>query len=136
MLPHPLTLVGPSRLDIREILEDLFNPWHTVTLIQTIIEHPVGTYTVTFTGATGITASLYRILYNDEARIILNEHEFYTVTIVDRPLSSSFMWTMSHPYTGSAPKYSFESEKSWHFPCILYKKGSMRGKYQVEYTEL
>ena len=136
MLPHPLTLVGPSRNDIREILEDVLNPWHTVALIKTITEYPIGTYTVTFTGATGITASLYRILYDDEARLVLNETDFYTVTIVDRPLSSTLMWTMSHPYTGSAPKYSFESEKSWHFPCILYKKGSMRGKYQVEYTEL
>lgn len=136
MLPHPITLVGPSRSNIREILEDLFNPWHTVTLIKTITEYPVGTYTVTFNGATGITASMYRLLYDDEARILLNETEFYTVTIMDRPINSVLAWTLSPPYTGSAPKYSFQSEKPWHFPCILYKKGSMHGKYQVEITEL
>ncbi len=74
-----------------------------------------------FNGATGITASMYRILYDNEARIVLNETEFYTVRIMDRPRSSVLTWTLSPPYTGFAPNI-FENEKPWHFPCILYKK--------------
>jgi hypothetical protein len=133
---HPLLLVGPDidlyARTISDAFHCIFNPTNlkmpldkkSTSVVRDVIKLDHGKYIVTFNAVNSMMLSLFRNLYYDTARFVINPDVYYELSIAD---------ITKHHYIEPSEFRTVGPYKKIPSPFILYKKDIP--VYPSEYNE-